>query len=135
MQITYTQSQLQEVAQQLISNAKSKTICFYGEMGSGKTTLIKELVKELGSLDAPNSPTYGIVNEYFDNNNDLLAYHFDFYRLKNEMEALDLGFEDYLSTDVWIFIEWPEMIKSLLPNDKMDVFIEILNPNTRNLTF
>ncbi|NJB69767.1 tRNA threonylcarbamoyladenosine biosynthesis protein TsaE [Saonia flava] len=134
MQITYTEGQLQEVVKQIIIKAKSKTICFYGEMGAGKTTLIKEFIKELGSMDNPNSPTYGIVNEYNGKTGDLLAYHFDFYRLNNETEALDLGLEDYLSADAWILIEWPEMVKSLLPNDKTEVYIEILSPNTRKLT-
>ncbi|MEP3570840.1 MAG: tRNA (adenosine(37)-N6)-threonylcarbamoyltransferase complex ATPase subunit type 1 TsaE, partial [Flavobacteriaceae bacterium] len=99
---------LKTVSKSIIKAVPSRTLCFYGEMGAGKTTLIKELVKELGGIDHANSPTFGLVNEYHDNNNKLLAYHFDFYRIKNEVEALDLGLEDYFNSQAWIFIEWPE---------------------------
>lgn len=74
-------------------------------------------MQELGANDIANSPTFGLVNEYFDVNDDPLAYHFDFYRLNDEMEALDMGFEDYLNSDAWLFIEWPGKISSLLPED------------------
>lgn len=134
MQVTYTENQLQEIVQELLSKTQSKTICFYGEMGTGKTTLIKAIIKELCSIDTAHSPTYGIVNEYFDAKGELLAYHFDFYRLNNETEALDLGLEDYFNADVLVLIEWPEMITSLLPEDTTDVFLEIIDQNTRKLT-
>lgn len=104
-------------------------------MGGGKTTLIKAILKELGAADTGNSPTFGIVNEYHDQKGGLLAYHFDFYRLNHETEALDLGLEDYLNRDAWVFIEWPEKLVDLLPEDAMAVHIEIIDLDTRALNF
>jgi len=135
MRITYTENQIEEVARQLIEHAPSKILAFYGQMGAGKTTLIKAIVKQLGGIGNANSPTFGIVNEYQNADEALLAYHFDFYRLNNEMEAYDLGIEDYLNSDVWIFIEWPEKIESILPNDATKLRIEILDPTTRKISF
>lgn len=136
MQITtYTEDQIAEVAERLIQEVPSKILCFHGEMGSGKTTLIKAIVRQLGAVDEANSPTFGIVNEYQDINETVLAYHFDFYRLNDENEALDLGIEDYFSSDVWLFIEWPDKIESLLPVERVDIHIEVLNPITRRLSF
>lgn len=132
--ITYTIEELHETAEQVIANARFKVICFYGEMGAGKTTLIKALVHELGGTDTVNSPTFGIVNEYNFDNGELLGYHFDFYRLNTEIEALDLGLEDYLNQDVWVFIEWPEKIKSYLPEDTTDIYIKVIDPVTREIT-
>lgn len=131
---TYTIEKLRETAEKIISNARSKTICFYGEMGAGKTTLIKALVQELGGTDTANSPTFGIVNEYYFENGELLGFHFDFYRLNTEIEALDLGLEEYLNQDVWIFIEWPEKIKSYLPEDMTDVYFKVIDSVTREIT-
>jgi len=135
MEISYTESQIQEVAQQLIIKVASKTLAFHASMGAGKTTLIKALLIELGAADTGHSPTFGIVNEYHDRNGVLLAYHFDFYRLNDETEALDLGLEDYLNQEVWIFIEWPEKIASLIPENATDVYIEIIDPETRIIRF
>lgn len=83
--------------------------------------------------DPGSSPTFGIVNEYQKKNGALLGYHFDFYRLNDEMEALDLGLDDYLNNDCYIFIEWPEKIPSLLPADAQEVIIEIVDHTTRKL--
>ena len=135
MQITYTENQIEEVASQLIEHAPSKILAFYGQMGAGKTTLIKAIVKQLGGIGNANSPTFGIVNEYHNADEALLGYHFDFYRLNNEMEAYDLGIEDYLNSDVWIFIEWPEKIESILPNNVAKLQIEVLDPTTRKISF
>jgi tRNA threonylcarbamoyladenosine biosynthesis protein TsaE len=104
-------------------------------MGSGKTTLIKAIVRHLGAIDEANSPTFGIVNEYQNENEEVLAYHFDFYRLNDANEALDLGIEDYFLSDAWIFMEWPEKIENLLPEERVDVHIEIIDPTTRELAF
>ncbi|MCK0145901.1 tRNA (adenosine(37)-N6)-threonylcarbamoyltransferase complex ATPase subunit type 1 TsaE [Arenibacter sp. F26102] len=134
MIIPYTISQIPDIAKQLIVSVPSKILCFYGEMGAGKTTLIKALVKELEGSGSTSSPTFGIVNEYHKENGDLLGYHFDFYRLEDESEAWDLGLEDYLSADTWIFMEWPEKIKGLLPETRTDIKIEILDEKTRRLT-
>lgn len=131
--IVYTENGLNQVVIQLIEAAQSKTLCLHGEMGAGKTTLTKALVKALGGSDSGSSPTFGIVNEYHFESGELLGYHFDFYRINDETEALDLGFEDYLNQDVWIFIEWPEKIPSFLPEDATHVHIKIVDALTREL--
>lgn len=133
--IVYTEHQIQEIAQQLLSSVSTKVLCFYGDMGAGKTTLIKALVENLGGSEAANSPTFGIVNEYHKTTGELLAFHFDFYRLNEETEALDLGLEDYLSSNVWIFIEWPEKILSLLPEETTDLYISILDASSRRIAY
>ncbi len=133
--MTYQQNEIVQVANEIIKATTSKTLCFYGSMGAGKTTLIKALVQELGGGNTANSPTFGIVNEYHTIQDDLLGYHFDFYRLEDETEVLDLGFEDYLNQDVWVFIEWPEKIKSFLPEDTFNIQIEIKNFETREISF
>lgn len=135
MEKSYTEKELGTIASLLIKNLTNKTVAFYAPMGAGKTTLIKALVKELGSIDEVSSPTFGLVNEYHDLQGKLLAYHFDFYRLKDEMEALDMGFEDYLNSDAWIFIEWPEKIPSFLPDDCSKISIEIIDRNTRKISY
>lgn len=133
--MTYTENDILKIAQEIIDRAKSKTLCFYGEMGAGKTTLIKALVKTLNGIDTASSPTFGIVNEYHHTNGGILGYHFDFYRLNNEIEALDLGFEDYLNQDVWVFIEWPEKISSFLPENTTDISVKYLDTITREIHF
>ncbi|MBO0323295.1 tRNA (adenosine(37)-N6)-threonylcarbamoyltransferase complex ATPase subunit type 1 TsaE [Muricauda sp. CAU 1633] len=133
MKKTFQRSDIQTVAKAIIDASPSKQLCFYGEMGAGKTTLIKALVKELGAVDSGSSPTFGLVNEYHDVQGQLLGYHFDFYRLEDEIEALDMGLEDYLNSDAWIFMEWPEKIKSLLPEDIVPIFLHFVDENTRSV--
>lgn len=133
--ITYTIKQLDQVAKQIISTVPSKCLAFYAPMGAGKTTLIKALIAQLGGLDEVSSPTFGLVNEYQDTKGQVLAYHFDFYRLNDEMEAMDMGMEDYLDSDVWIFMEWPEKIPNLIPIDTVAITIEILSPTERRIMF
>jgi len=135
MEIEYSEHQIHVVAQQIIENVKSKVLCFHGEMGAGKTTLVKAIVAQLGGSDQVSSPTFGIVNECHFKTGELLGYHFDFYRLNDENEALDLGLEDYLNQDVWVFMEWPEKIKSFLPREAADIYIEIVNSTVRKVTF
>lgn len=101
-------------------------------MGAGKTTLIKSLCKYLGSNDNITSPTFAIVNEYTGKNGSI--YHFDFYRLKTQTEALDIGFEEYLYSGNYCFIEWPEKIPDLLPNKYISIKIEALDNNLRQIT-
>lgn len=133
MELLFNLGAIDNVAKQVIANAPTKTLCFYAEMGAGKTTLIKALVQELGADSVANSPTFGIVNEYHKIDDSLLGYHFDFYRLEVETEALDLGFEDYLNQNVWVFIEWPEKIQSFLPEDTTNIYLEVVDDQTRKL--
>jgi tRNA threonylcarbamoyladenosine biosynthesis protein TsaE len=111
----------------------NSVICFRGPMGSGKTTLIKDFIRQLGGIEQGSSPSFGIVNEYHYPDGELLGYHFDFYRLDDPMEALDLGLEEYYNRGVWIFIEWPEKIEELLPEERMELSLEIVDPVTRQL--
>lgn len=103
-----------------------------GPMGAGKTTFTKALCEELGTMDVVNSPTFAIVNVY-DTPNEGEIYHFDCYRLKTIQEALDFGAEEYLYSGNYCFIEWPEMIEDLLPEDTIDVIITPQEDGTRML--
>lgn len=109
----YPIEDIESVASAILKQVTSKTLLFYGDMGVGKTTLIKALSKQLGSTSNVSSPTFSIVNEY--EIEDGLIYHFDLYRIKDEEEALNFGIEDYLFNDLWIFIEWPDKLVSFLP--------------------
>lgn len=133
MKRNFELSEIREVAKELLEKAPNKVLCLYGDMGVGKTTLVKALVKELGAVDLASSPTFGLVNEYHDDKDTPIAYHFDFYRLNDEMEALDMGFEDYLNSGVWLFIEWPNKISSLLPEDAVGVFLHFVEESTRSI--
>ncbi len=131
--IVYNISEINSCAQTIISQLDSKILAIKGEMGAGKTTLIKALVKELGGVDTGSSPTFGLVNEYHKADGSLLGYHFDFYRIEDPSEALDLGLEDYLAQDCWIFMEWPEKIQFLLPDDMQELQLHIVGPEERRL--
>jgi tRNA threonylcarbamoyladenosine biosynthesis protein TsaE len=114
---------LRDAARQLLDAFGSRRVfAFYGSMGAGKTTFIKAICRELGSLDNVTSPTFAIINEYT-TSSDLLIYHFDFYRIKNLQEAYDLGYEDYFYSGHYCFIEWPEKIEELLPAEIVKVDI------------
>ena len=97
-------------------------VCFYGEMGVGKTTFIKEICKKLGVEDVVSSPTFSIINEYL-TENDKSVYHFDFYRIEKEEEAFDIGYEEYFYQGNLCLIEWPEKISSIIPENIMKVQI------------
>lgn len=113
-----------EAARRFVENmGESRVFAFYGKMGAGKTTFIKAVCEALGVEDAINSPTFAIVNEYVDGRGEPI-YHFDFYRIKKEQEALDIGFEDYVYSGNVCFMEWPELIENLLPDDAVKVTIE-----------
>jgi len=123
-------NELDAAAQQIISFAGSEKIfLFYGDMGAGKTTLIKSLCKYLGTNDNVASPTFSIVNEY--KTPDGSIYHFDLYRLKTQTEALDMGFEEYLYSGNYCFIEWPERIPDLLPLHYISIKITAGEDDTR----
>lgn len=97
---------------------------FYGKMGAGKTTFIKAVCEELGVTDPITSPTFAIVNEYRSDESGALIYHFDFYRIKKLEEVYDMGYEDYFYSGAICFIEWPELVEELLPEDTVKVTIE-----------
>lgn len=130
MELTYTLTDIDNVAQKIITYSASKTLLFYGEMGAGKTTLIKAIVKELGISAATGSPTFALVHEYGVENK---VYHFDFYRIKDETEAYDIGFEDYVMSDAWICIEWPEKIAGLIPDNHTAIRLIAEKNNVRSL--
>ncbi len=132
MNKNYSLENLSEVAAELISSAKNKTLLFYGQMGVGKTTLIKEICKQLGVLDTISSPTFSLVNEYETSKNEKV-FHFDFYRITNEEEALDMGIEEYFDNNDWCLIEWPENIENLLPLDAVEIHLSILEDQNRNI--
>ncbi len=133
MNIIFSIDQLEEVAQKIISENPKKVILFHGEMGVGKTTLIKQLCKTLGVTGATSSPTFSLVNEYEADDNQLV-YHFDFYRLNKEEEALDMGIDDYLYSSNWCFIEWAEKIPNLIPETHSVITISLLPEGKRSLT-
>lgn len=125
-------SEISSLAPSLISFAENYSIwLFYGEMGSGKTTLIKEVCRQMGVRDDISSPTFSIVNEYAVAENTI--YHFDLYRLKNERELLDIGFEEYLDSGAYCFIEWPEKALPFLPQHFLEIKLENTATHTRFL--
>ena len=127
-------NELHNAAEKLIRFADTEKIfLFYGDMGAGKTTLIKSLCEYLGVKEPATSPTFSIVNEYVGTNDKI--YHFDFYRLKKQEEALDMGYEEYFYSGSYCFIEWPEKIADLLPDHYIRVDIKVLSNTERFLTF
>jgi tRNA threonylcarbamoyladenosine biosynthesis protein TsaE len=123
---------LKEIAKNLLPYIKEyKIALFTGQMGAGKTTLIKAIVEELGSKDEASSPTFSLVNEYMANNQSI--YHFDLYRLKDFEEALDIGIEEYLYSQSICLIEWPELIESILTEKKLTINITSTDENKRNI--
>jgi tRNA threonylcarbamoyladenosine biosynthesis protein TsaE len=125
--------ELKNVAKHLLTTAQQNSIwVFEGEMGAGKTTLIKEICKSLGVLGNVQSPTFSIVNEYFTENEETI-YHFDFYRLKNETEALDIGIEEYFYSGNLCLIEWAEKIPNLIPMKFIKIKISVLENETRKI--
>lgn len=124
---------LNNLAKELITFADGRKIwLFIGEMGAGKTTLIKSIGNALGVNDTIHSPTFGIVNEY-KSEKDEKVYHFDFYRIKNEAEAYDIGTEDYFYSGDYCLIEWPEKIPSLIPDQHVKVNIKVEDNEHRTI--
>ena len=110
----------------------NRFFCLQGEMGAGKTTFIKAICKRLGVMDNTSSPTYSLINEYIGDHQQKI-FHFDFYRIKNIEEAYDIGYEDYFYSGAYCFIEWPEKIESLIPDDAIKISIQI-EPQARLIT-
>ena len=132
MDKSYSLENLSEIATAVITSVKNKTLLFYGEMGVGKTTLIKEICKQLGVLDNISSPTFSLVNEYQTKNNESI-FHFDFYRIEEEEEALDMGIDDYFYNNDWCLIEWPENVENLLPLEAVEIHLSVLEDGQRNI--
>lgn len=118
----YTLQQLPQIAKAVIEHSKDKVLLFYGNMGVGKTTLIKEIVKQLGVADNVSSPTFSLVNEYHTNTHEKV-FHFDFYRIEQEEEALDMGVEEYFYSNSWCLVEWPNKVENLLPLKSVTITI------------
>lgn len=132
MKIEFSLEEINNIAQQVIESNPEKVILFNGEMGAGKTTLIKSICKYLGVENPTSSPTFSLVNEYEISNNQLI-YHFDVYRLKNQNEALDMGIDEYLYSGNWCFIEWAEKIEDLIPEKHSIITISTLSNGKRLL--
>ena len=127
----YKLNNIDNIAKELINSFKNKIVLFNGDMGSGKTTIISSIVNVLGTNVKVSSPTFSIVNEY--NIDEGSIYHFDFYRLKNSNEALDLGIYEYLNSGNWNFIEWGEKIQELLNEELTTVNIKVISKGKRLL--
>jgi len=126
---------LPQVAQQILSEMKEERIfALYGKMGAGKTTLIKAFCQVLGVKDMVSSPTFAIVNEY-SGNQSRPVFHFDFYRIKKIEEVFDIGYEEYLYGGNYCFIEWPELISNLLPDDYVRITIGVRDDETREISY
>jgi len=124
---------IRAAAREFIENmGQSRVFAFYGKMGAGKTTFVKAICEELGVEDVITSPTFAIINEY---EGDETIYHFDFYRIKKLEEVYDMGYEDYFYSGAFCFIEWPELIEEILPDDAVRVSITEQDDSSRLVQF
>lgn len=112
---------------------EAKIITLEGDLGAGKTTLVKEVSKQIGIDDLVSSPTFSLINEYEHPDQDLKVYHMDLYRIEDEEELINIGFEDYLYSGHMVFIEWPQIASSLLPERTISIHIEIFDNSSRRL--
>lgn len=131
-EITFRLDEIDQIAQQTIENLHHKVVIFEAEMGSGKTTFIKFLLKNMGTTEMVCSPTFSLVNEY--ETADMPAYHFDLYRIKDTAEAINAGFLHYVEENAWVFIEWPEKVLPLLPPHYHIIRIQPIDDQTRTLS-
>lgn len=123
-------------ARRFVDNmGRGRVFAFYGKMGAGKTTFIKAVCEQLGVEDVITSPTFAIVNEYTSESSGDTIYHFDFYRIKKLDEVYDMGYEDYFYSGALCFIEWPELIEDLLPEDAVKVTIQENADGSRSVSF
>jgi tRNA threonylcarbamoyladenosine biosynthesis protein TsaE len=131
--IVFSLSDVPGIAAQLVEESSANIWLFHAEMGAGKTTIIKEVCKYLGVNETISSPTYAIVNEYLSNNGESI-YHFDFYRLQEEEEALDIGVEEYLDSGNLCLLEWPDKIASYIPENAMHIHLKVVDESLREIT-
>lgn len=122
------ENELDFISKEIFEKFKSKVFLFYGEMGVGKTAFIKSICKHLNVVDVVSSPTFSIVNQYV-NDQDEFMYHFDFYRTNNKNEIFDIGYEEYLFSDSYCFIEWPERLDNLLPDKYLEIKMKLNKGN------
>ena len=135
MEIIFKEEDIRQAAKQFVESMGQNTVfAFYGKMGAGKTTFIKAVCEQLGVDDTVTSPTFAIVNEY-EAAQGRPIYHFDFYRIKKVSEAYDMGCEEYFYSGHPCFIEWPELIEEVLPEETVSVTIEALPDGLRRLVF
>lgn len=133
--ITFSQNEIQHIAKTLLRIGKGQSLwALQGPMGAGKTALVKALVAERGIHETVASPTFSIVNQY-EGEDGQPIYHFDFYRIKNESEAFDIGTDEYFDSGHWCLVEWPEKIPLLLPKNYFQVQLEIIDEQTRLIRF
>ena len=132
MVYTFKATDLKIIGKYLIEDLSTKVVRIDGPMGAGKTTLISSICKSLGVEEPISSPTFSLVNTY--KSRDGIIYHFDFYRINDETEALDIGIEEMLYSDDMCFIEWPEKIQNLLPDNVIWSYIRVNEDNSRTLT-
>jgi tRNA threonylcarbamoyladenosine biosynthesis protein TsaE len=133
--IAFSQHEINDVAKRLLNAGKGISVwAFHGEMGAGKTTLVKAVAIELGVHETTASPTFSIMNEYHSGLSQPI-YHFDFYRIKNEAEAFDIGVDEYFDSGDLCLVEWPEKIPSLLPLNRFEIHLEIIDEQTRLIRY
>jgi len=133
MEISFSLDQIDQVAQQVLAQNLKNIILFHGAMGTGKTTFIKAIARQLGVNEMTSSPTFSLVNEYT-TNDDKTLYHFDLYRLNSEEEAYDMGIDEYFYSGSLCLIEWPEKTPNLIPLDHSTVTLKTLPDGRRHLT-
>jgi len=122
------ENELDFISKEIFEKFKSKVFLFYGEMGVGKTAFIKSICKHLNVIDVVSSPTFSIVNQYAIDQDEFI-YHFDFYRTNNKNEIFDIGYEEYLFSDSYCFIEWPERLDNLLPDKYLEIKMKLNKGN------
>lgn len=125
---------IQQAAKTFVNTiGTARHFAFYGSMGAGKTTFIKAICEELGVQEVITSPTFAIVNVYQAEKVDNTVYHFDFYRIKNISEVYDMGYEDYFYSNAYCFMEWPELVEEILPEDTCKVYIKVADNGERTV--
>ena len=129
----YDLSQLDAIAKSLVAVFEHKIVLLKGDLGAGKTTLVKAIVKQLGSNEEVSSPTFGIVNEISVANAS--AFHLDLYRIENTTELQEFGFEEYLHSGDYCFIEWPEIAMALITQPHHTITLKHINDSARNISF
>ena len=129
----YNLNQIDAIAESLVAAFEYKIILLKGDLGAGKTTLVKAIVKQLGSNEEVSSPTFGIVNEL--NIANVKAFHLDLYRIENSEQLQQFGFEEYLHSGDYCFIEWPEIAMTLITQPHHTITLNNLNDSTRKISF